>query len=73
MRGFGDSSLDFNLMCWIQKPQDRGRIAHELHMEIYKVFNQQGVEIPYMKQDVHIKEWPAIEGLITKEEEEFKK
>ena len=51
------------------RTQDRGRIAHELHMEIYKVFNQQGVEIPYMKQDVHIKEWPAIEGLITKEEE----
>ena len=70
LRGFGDSSLDFNLMCWIEKPQDRGRIAHELHMEIYKVFNQQGVEIPYMKQDVHIKEWPGREGFPTKEGEE---
>ena len=59
LRAFGGSSLDFNLMCWIDKPQDRGRIAHELHMAIYKSFNQQGVEIPYSKQDVYIKEFPG--------------
>ncbi|MDN3640065.1 mechanosensitive ion channel family protein [Simiduia curdlanivorans] len=58
LRGFGASSLDFNLMCWISKPEDRGRIAHELHMTIYKMFNSHGVEIPYAKQDVYIKQWP---------------
>ena len=59
LRGFGASSLDFNLMCWINKPEDRGRIAHELYMNIYKSFNQHGVEIPYAKQDVYIKQWPS--------------
>ena len=59
LRGFGASSLDFNLMCWINKPEDRGRIAHELYMAIYKSFNEHGVEIPYAKQDVYIKQWPA--------------
>ena len=59
LRAFGGSSLDFNLMCWIDKPQDRGRIAHELHMAIYKSFNKEGVEIPYSKQDVYIKEFPG--------------
>lgn len=58
LRGFGASSLDFNLMCWITKPEDRGRIAHELYMTIYKLFNENGVEIPYTKQDVYIKQWP---------------
>ena len=58
LRGFGASSLDFNLMCWITKPEDRGRIAHELYMTIYKLFNEHGVEIPYTKQDVYIKQWP---------------
>jgi MscS family membrane protein len=59
LRAFGGSSLDFNLMCWIDKPQDRGRISHELHMAIYKLFNQEGVEIPYSKQDIYIKEFPG--------------
>ena len=59
LRGFGASSLDFNLMCWISKPEDRGRIAHELHMTIYKLFNEHGVEIPYAKQDLYIKQWPT--------------
>ncbi len=58
LRAFGPSSLDFNLMGWIEHPQDRGRIAHELHMEIYKRFAAEGIEIPYTKQDVYIKEWP---------------
>ncbi|MBQ0832321.1 mechanosensitive ion channel family protein [Marinobacter sp.] len=58
LRGFGTSSLDFNLMCWITKPEDRGRIAHELHMAIYKLFNEHGVEIPYAKRDLYIKQWP---------------
>ena len=59
LRGLGASSLDFNLMCWISKPEDRGRIAHELYMRIYKLFNENGVEIPYAKQDLYIKQWPT--------------
>jgi MscS family membrane protein len=62
LRAFGPSSLDFNLMAWIEHPQDRGRIAHELHMEIYKRFASEGIEIPYAKQDVYIKEWPHAPG-----------
>lgn len=58
LRGFGASSLDFNLMCWITRPEDRGRIIHELLMSIYKSFNEHQVEIPYAKQDVYIKQWP---------------
>jgi MscS family membrane protein len=58
LRGFGDSSLDYNLMCWIEHPQDRGRISHELNISIYKLFAVHNIEIPYAKQDIHIKEWP---------------
>lgn len=61
LRGFGASSLDFNLMCWITKPEDRGRIAHDLYMTIYKLFHVHGVEIPYSKHDVYIKQWPNKE------------
>lgn len=59
MRGFGPSSLDFELLCWIEEPKDRGRVAHELFMAIYKAFAAAGIEIPYSKHDVYIKEYPA--------------
>jgi len=58
MRAFGASSLDFDLLVWIERPADRGAIAHELLMEIYKAFAAAGIEIPYSKHDVYIKELP---------------
>jgi len=59
LRGFGSSSLDFDLLIWIDHPEQRGRIKHELLMEIYKAFDREGIEIPYSKHDVYIKETPA--------------
>ena len=59
MRAFGPSSLDFELLCWIDHPQDRGRLSHDLLTNTYRALNQHGIEIPYAKQDVFIKEWPS--------------
>ncbi len=59
MRGFGASSLDFELLAWIEAPQDRGRISHELFVQIYKAFIAEGIEIPFSKQDLYIKEFPG--------------
>jgi len=61
MRGFGASSLDFELLVWIEHPEQRGRIAHELYMEIYKALGRANIEIPYTKHDVFIKEFPNAE------------
>ncbi len=58
MRGFGASSLDFELQIWIPQPVLRGRISHEMYMTIYNEFNKLNIEIPYSKHDVYIKEFP---------------
>ena len=58
MRAFGASGLNFELLGWIQNPEDRGRIRHELLIDIYKQFASEGIEIPYNKTDVYIKEFP---------------
>ena len=58
MRGFGASSLDFELLFWIEHPEERGRLVHELLMAIYKAFERERIEIPYSKHDVFIKEMP---------------
>jgi MscS family membrane protein len=61
-RAFGDSSLDHELLCWVEKPVMRGRVSHALNSEVYKRFLQEGIEIPFPQRDVHIKSAPALTG-----------
>ena len=61
-RTFGPSSLDFELLTWIDEPILRGRLIHGLNCEVYKAFQDQGIEIPYAKQDIYIKELPITDN-----------
>ena len=54
-RAFGNSSLDFELLAWVNEPILRGRLEHELHCGVYKAFNEAGIVIPFPQQDIHIK------------------
>jgi MscS family membrane protein len=58
MRALGNSSLDFELLAWISHPELRGRVRHELLMNIYKTFNQKGIEIPFPQTDIHLRSMP---------------
>ena len=59
-RAFGNSSLDVELLCWVENPELRGRVLDILNTAIYKRFNAEGIEIPYSKHDVFIKEMPLM-------------
>lgn len=58
-RVFGPSSLDFELLCWIAKPVDRGRITHELNCAVYKALNENQIVIPFPQRDLHVRSMPA--------------
>jgi MscS family membrane protein len=58
-RSFGDSCLDIELLCWVEIPEVRGRVLDALNTSIYKSFNAEGIEIPYSKHDLYIKEMPG--------------
>jgi len=58
-RAFGGSSLDFELLCWIENPELKGRTVDKLNDKVYKQFNANGIEIPFNKQDIYIKEMPT--------------
>ncbi len=60
-RAFGASSLDCELLCWVDKPWMRGQTVDILLEEIYNRFNEEDIEIPYSKQDLYIKEMPGRE------------
>jgi len=57
-RNFGGSSLDFELLFWVDDPEYRGKVLDALNCNIYKTFMQEGVEIPFTKYDMYIKEMP---------------
>jgi small-conductance mechanosensitive channel len=52
---FGDSSLNFRLLCWI--PFDKGlSLRSEISTAIYNAFDKEGVEIPFPQLDLHVKD-----------------
>jgi len=57
-RSFGDSGLVFQVLAWIDKPVLRGRALDGLNTSVYLKLNAAGIEIPYTKQDIYIKEVP---------------
>ncbi|MEZ4702054.1 MAG: mechanosensitive ion channel family protein, partial [Rhodothermales bacterium] len=57
-KGFGDSSLDFEVRCWIERPEEREQIVNRINRAIYRTLNEAGIEIPFPKRDLYIKEWP---------------
>ena len=57
-RELGDSGLHFELLCWITEPVLRGRALDAMNEAVYKQFLIEGIEIPYNKQDIYIKDIP---------------
>jgi small-conductance mechanosensitive channel len=53
-RSFGDSALQYELLCWVNGPTRRRRAQHELNRALYKALNAAGIEIPYPKRDVTV-------------------
>jgi small-conductance mechanosensitive channel len=58
-RTFGESGLSFELLCWVSEPVLRGRVIDALNTTVYKRFSEKGIEIPYPKRDVYIREMPG--------------
>ena len=55
LRTFADSSVNFQLLCWVKDPRDKGLQTHNLLKAAYNAFDEQGVTIPFPQRDIHIK------------------
>jgi len=53
--GFGDSSLDFTLICQVSEFVDQYLAQHELRKRIFKRFRREGIEIPFPIRTVYIR------------------
>jgi small-conductance mechanosensitive channel len=54
--GFGDSSLDFTLICQVAEFTDQYLAQHEIRKRIFKRFKEAGIEIPFPHRTVYIRE-----------------
>lgn len=64
-RGFGDASIETELLCWVHAAADKGLVIHDFDRAIYKTFHQEGITIPFPQQDIHVRSFPGGEKART--------
>ncbi len=61
--GFGDSTLNFQLLVWINiRMVQRQKVASDLYFAIFTAFKEAGIELPFPQRDLHIR---SAEGLVA--------
>lgn len=63
---FGSSSLDFDLLVWIDEPEKQFLLHSQINYAIDAAFREAGITIPFPQTDVHVQLTPAIEKLAEK-------
>ena len=58
-RSFGDSALQYEILCWVNGPTRRRRAQHELNRALYVALGEADIEIPYPKRDVTVTDAPG--------------
>ncbi len=53
--GFGESSLNFELLVWIDKPSELFAIKSDLNFRIEKLLRQHQINIPFPQRDLHVR------------------
>ncbi len=63
-QGFGDSSLNFDLLVWTGEPKKQFRVKSDLYYRIEASLRHYGIEIPFPQRDLHVRS-PHLEQFIT--------
>ncbi len=59
LKDFGNSSVNLELRFWIQDPREGiDNIKSTVLLNIWKLFHENDIEIPYSQHDLHIKTMP---------------
>ena len=56
---FGDSSLNFELRCWVKEINIMWKTQDEIMYKIDKEFKENNIAIPFPQRDLYIKEMPS--------------
>ncbi len=68
--GFGDNAVDFTIHCWINDPEDGiGNVRSDVLKNLWALFKEHGIALPYPQRDLHLKESAALDQVIAALEE----
>jgi small-conductance mechanosensitive channel/CRP-like cAMP-binding protein len=68
-KGFGDSSMNFELLVWIDDPPETDPIKSALHFLIEWELRCRDIEIPFPQQDLHIRNVKELANLFQRNQE----
>ncbi|TVQ18476.1 MAG: mechanosensitive ion channel protein MscS [Leptolyngbya sp. DLM2.Bin15] len=54
-KGFGESSLNFEVMVWTAEPSQQIRLKSDLYFAIEALLREHQVEIPFPQRDLHVR------------------
>jgi small-conductance mechanosensitive channel len=52
---FGDSSLNFRLLVWTDRPRRHPQIRSDINYNIRRLFLEKGIEIPFPQRDLNLR------------------
>ncbi len=65
-RGFGDSSLDFELRIWTTRQIERPQvITSDMYFGLFASLKAHGIEIPFPQRDLHLRSAEAVEPYLA--------
>ena len=64
LTGFGDSSLDFQLVVWLTPEATRrpSSVTAAYNWALHTALEKYNIEIPFPQRDLHVKSWPTGES-----------
>ncbi|MGE3747138.1 MAG: mechanosensitive ion channel protein MscS, partial [Sphingomonadaceae bacterium] len=61
LTGFGDSSVDHDILVWIADPEmGVGSVRSDVLNRVWVLFAENGIEIPFPQRDVHVRTMPGL-------------
>jgi small-conductance mechanosensitive channel len=68
-KGFGESSLDFELHFWVMQENNGLQITSEVALKAMRLLDDAGIEIPFPQRDLHVRNVePSAAGLLPANE-----
>jgi small-conductance mechanosensitive channel len=59
LKGFGDSSVDHDILVWIADPElGVGNVRSDILNRLWRLFADNQVELPFPQRDIHVRSMP---------------
>ena len=66
LKGYGDSSVDFIIHCWINDPESGvGNVQSEVLKKLWYLFQENDIEIPFPQRDLNLRGNEQFEQLVA--------